>query len=156
MRLTFGDRGMRAVKLSVFVLLTVAGVAACKGGPKVSDKNLRELDYRQLQEALAAEGENVVLVDARPASQFDAGHLPRAMNLFLPDVKAGDGRLKQADRIIVYAGGWQDPLGPATAKRLMSLKYHDVYLFRGGMEVWERQQGGQGPQPATAPAAPNP
>jgi len=136
---------MRATPLCILVLVSL-GLSACKGGPKVSDKNLRELDYRQVRAAMAAEEKGVVLVDARPAEQFDGGHLPGAVNCFLPDVKANDGRLRQADRIIVYAGGWQDPLGPATAKKLMSLKYSNVYLFRGGMEVWQR--GGQTTQPA--------
>ena len=133
----------------ILLVTLLAALVACKGEAKTSDKSLREMDIKQVRAALAEEGQKVVMVDARPPEQFDAGHLPGAINVFLPEVRAGDGRLQAADRVIVYGAGWQDPLAPATAKRLMALKYSNVYLFRGGMEVWER--GGQ----ATQPAAPS-
>lgn len=137
---------MRARTLLVGALMLLAGLVGCKGEAKTSDKSLREMDVTKVRAALAEEGQKVLLVDARPPGPFDAGHLPGAINLFLPEVRAGDGRLKAADRIIVYGAGWQDPLAPATAKRLMALKYSNVYLFRGGVEVWQR--GGQTTQPA--------
>jgi hypothetical protein len=64
-----------------------------------------------------------------------------------------DAELKEADRLIVYAGGWQDNLGPAVTKRLMAMGYDDVYLFRGGLLLWEGRNGNPGANPGELPGA---
>ena len=80
---------------------------------------------------------SVVFIDVRPRVPYITGHIPGALHVPLPDVRAGDPRLAQASHIIVYGRGWQDYVAQAVAKKLMMLKYDKVHDFRGGMELWE-------------------
>ena len=97
----------------------------------------------------------IVLVDARQPSKFAQGHIPGAVNIFLPDLRASDSRLAGARAIVVYGNGWQDDLSRAAAKRLIRLRYNAIYEFRGGMEVWQAEGGKveKDESATTAPAA---
>ncbi len=125
----------------MMVLLMVVGMMGCQQTVKVSDQNLLQIQYRELA-ALLAESDKrhgIVLVDARKPADFDHGHIPGAINIFLPDIVAGDTRLSKARNIVVSSNGWADPYSRAAGKRLMSLGYKNVVDFRGGIEAWRAE-----------------
>lgn len=125
---------MQLIRSAVVLVLAFGAVGGCQQ-VKVSDKDLQEVTEKQVVELSPQEG--VVLVDVRKPEQFHAGHIPGAINIYLPEITANDARLGEANQIIVYSNGWTDPLGTAAAKRMLSLKYGGVFLFRGGLEVWK-------------------
>lgn len=112
----------------------------CQETVKVSDQDLQTIQYKELAALLESkQGKDVVLIDARKQTAYDAGHIPQAINIFLPDMVAGDARLAKAQHIIVYAGGWGDLISRAAGKRLMALGYKGVMDFRGGVEAWKAE-----------------
>lgn len=124
----------------------------CGSSPdRINDSKIRDITHPQLmsllqgeRDGLPAEAEaagKVVLLDVRAPRHYAQGRLPGAVNIFLPDLKAGDPRLADADAIVAYAQTWQDSLGPAAAKRLITLGYENVYLYRGGVELWIARGG---------------
>ncbi len=127
-------------------------VVGCGSSPdRVNDSRIRDLSHPQLL-AMLQTGETagptagiptgrVLLLDVRAPRHFAQGRLPQAVNIFLPQLKANDPILAQADNLIVYAQTWQDSLGPAAAKRLITLGYDNVYLYRGGVELWIARGG---------------
>jgi rhodanese-related sulfurtransferase len=156
----------RTLTLASFALLTALTLAACTDKPKTSDEDIKQVQYKQVLELLEHHQttKNVfsfldkskkgptVLLDARPPARYDTGHLPGAINIPLPKILEGDPQLAEASAIIVYGSGWTDYISPATAKRLMALGYHNVYDFRGGVELWKAEGGNvESSQPATQP-----
>ncbi len=117
----------------VGLVVVVLALAACSG-PRTNDANIRTIHYEQLNEMLAED--DVLLLDPRTPEAYAAGHLPEAISISLPDLRPGDPRLTEAGTIVVYAGGWTDPLAIAAAKRLVVLGYDNVLHFPGGLELW--------------------
>jgi len=121
-------------------MVGLAGLTGCGGNTQTSDNDIEIMRVEQVDAALE-EGE-AVLLDVRPEKAYHVGHIPGAINVPLPTIRRGDPRLANARQIIVYAGGWTDPLSTAGTKRLLALGYSNVYEFKGGTEVW-RDAGGR-------------
>ncbi|MCC7204248.1 MAG: rhodanese-like domain-containing protein [Phycisphaeraceae bacterium] len=118
---------------SLALLLLVVG---CDKGMKINDRHLRNVSFAQLQALADLPDGQTLLLDARAPKDFLRGHLPGAVNAYLPDIHEGDKKLEDAKYLIVYGQGWQDSLAPAVAKRLLAYGYDGVYLFRGGVTLW--------------------
>ena len=123
----------RGFTLVVAAMLAFAG---CQQETKVSDSDIPILDIEELDAAMA--DSFVVLVDVRKPDAYAAGHLPNAINIYLPDIRGRDPRLANAKRIVVYAKHVRDPLGVAAAKRMIAMGYINVQEFKGGVAEWER------------------
>lgn len=130
------------------MLACLLGVAGCDAASKVSDKDLRYVTYEQLTQILAtkeAGKKPTLLIDVRSSSQFSQGHIPGAIHMTLPEMVRGNKTLNQAERMVVYASTWTDDLAPAAGKRLLSLDFTNVYVYRGGYAEWKsRSSGGAG------------
>jgi rhodanese-related sulfurtransferase len=138
------DSMHRRAGLGRYMGLLCAAVVVIAGGcgpQRISDADVRDLGHAQLIAMLDASGPAPRLLDVRPARHYEKGRLPGAVNIFLPDLRADDPRLADAAAIIVYAQTWQDNLGPAAAKRLIALGYGNVWLYRGGVELWIARGG---------------
>lgn len=103
----------------------------------ISDSDVMAVTEIGLRAAL--EEKNTVLVDVRKEDQYAAGHLPNAINIYLPKIRANNPKLQAASKIIVYGNDWTDPLPIAGAKRLLALEYKNVYQYRGGVEEWKEK-----------------
>ena len=106
-------------------------------GDNTSDKSIVEIEVRDVMAVHNTPG--VRVVDVRIARHYAAGHLPNAVNIPIADIVENDPILRDADKIIVYGGGWTDPLPQAAQKKLLRLGYKDVSCFLGGIEVWQEQ-----------------
>jgi rhodanese-related sulfurtransferase len=142
--------------LSLLCLVAVAGLLSvgCSDEVKVNDTDIQMIQFTELQAKLNdPKAQPLVIVDVRRADKFAAGHIPGAINIFLPNIKDRDAALASATTIIVYGAGWTDYLSPAAAKRLIRMRYNNVYDFRGGLEQWKSEGGKVEELPAaTAPA----
>lgn len=125
---------------AIACLGVLVGFAGCNGEGKTSDADVQQVTEPDLRTYLGERG--TLLLDVRKPELYRQGHLPGAINIFLADLRQRDPRLDDAERIVVYAGGWTDPLSGSGVKQLIKLGYTDVYEFKGGVEVWE-DSGGQ-------------
>jgi rhodanese-related sulfurtransferase len=80
----------------------------------------------------------VVLVDALPASYYEAQHLPGALNLVEEDVvQQAPALLPDKDAsIVVYCSNAACNNSQAVANRLSALGYTDVRKYREGIQDW--------------------
>jgi len=129
-----------AMRMGAVLLWAVATLAGCNG-PSINDTDISPISRERLVELRAGE-DTVVVVDPRAAEAYGRGHIPGAINVPMPSMRAADPRLAEADTIVVCDGGWTERLGLAAAKRLRRLDYENVVDFRGGLEAWA-SAGGQ-------------
>jgi len=140
--------------IASFLIVAALSLAACDRNIKVSDEDIRQLQYKELVtmrenkprntnmlNMFGSKTELTVVVDPRPEHRYAAGHIPGAVNIPLPQIVAGHRALAEAKNIVVYGSGWLDYTSPAAAKRLMALGYRNVYDFRGGLELWKSEGG---------------
>lgn len=129
------------------------GLAGCPTTPKITDKDIERITTEQLTKMLDDTRQSTILLDVRPAVRFTKVHLPDTLNIPLPDLVANDRRLAEAKNIIVYGDGFYDYLAPAGAKKLIALGYANVYLYDGGIELWQKE--GRAVVTAPEPAPPD-
>ena len=87
-------------------------------------------------------GETVLWIDARPDTQFEAGHIPNAIQLnedrwdeLLPPLL---GVWSPENRVIVYCSSQSCAASHEVAKRLReNAGLTNVYVLRGGWEAWQ-------------------
>lgn len=125
----------------VFMSVLMMGLVGCNSEPKTSDQDLTQLEYPKLLKMQANPKMHLVIIDVRSAERYAQGHIPNAINISIPDLRASDPRLADATDIVVYATGWTEYLSPAAAKKLLALGYKNVYDFRGGIEMWAAYGG---------------
>ena len=141
----------RSFLLAAFCL---AALCACSDMVKVNDDDVQIIIYKELIAMQADKKEGfTVVVDVRQPAKFAAGHIPGAINIFLPKIVPLDGQLTGAKNIVVYAGGFNDVLSVAAAKRMISQRYQNVFDFRGGIEEWQSEGATLEGTATTAPAS---
>jgi rhodanese-related sulfurtransferase len=90
----------------------------------------------------AVDSKSNLILDARPSSFFEQGHVPGALNLarddFAHDYRRLDHVLRAAQDkpIIVYCGGGDCHDSRLVANALLTLGYSDVSVFTGGWQEW--------------------
>ena len=121
-----------------------AVVSGCAGGSKTSDLDIQVIQIEQFMEMRENRGvwetkSPTVVVDVRSVEVFSRGHIPGAVNIPVVEFRAEDHRLVGVHNIVVYGSGLMDYLSAAASKKLASLGYENVYDFRAGLWMWERQ-----------------
>ncbi|MBI1374223.1 MAG: hypothetical protein GC159_16020 [Phycisphaera sp.] len=124
---------MRTICWTTLLTMTLVLTGGCEK-VKVSDEDVPIVKDTQVADTMGQKG--VLVVDVRKADDFNAGHLPGAVNVYLPDITKNHPKLSDAKQLIVYAGGWTDPLSLAAAKRLKAMGYANVSEFKGGTSAW--------------------
>ena len=114
------------------LVLLLLPIAACTPGKHVSDRDVARITAEQVAELL--ERDDVVFVDVRTRQRYEAGHLPGAIHLPLPEMIADDDRLAGARGIVVYGPEPPSRLASAGVKKLMRLGYRGVAMFPGGVD----------------------
>ncbi len=150
MKLLIPQGGRVGFGLCAVVWLALGVVPGCQSDQRTSDAVIERVDVDRLKALLAEPTRKskaggvagIVLVDVRSPTKHTAGCIPNSINITLPNLHAADARLIPADPIVVYAENWEDSLGPAAVKRLISLGYENVLSFSGGMQAW-REHGGK-------------
>ena len=117
----------------VLVLLLLLTLPACTPGRHVSDRDVARVTAEQVAQWI--ERDDVALVDVRTREQYEAGHLPGAIHLPLPEMGADDERLAGARGIIVYGPEPPSRLASAGVKKLMRLGYRRVAMLPDGVDA---------------------
>lgn len=130
------------------------------------DKDTRDTDIVQVKLAEVSElvtetASNpmaVLLIDPRPQTEFEEGHIPGARNLLLTRFdgeKGRDPRISAFNEVIVYGDDPSSPVARAVNKRMLAMDYDDIRFFAGGLKEWKAanlpvETGPSKPLPAAA------
>lgn len=133
----------------VGVGLLTLGLSGCSND--VSNDDLIFIEVDALATVVDAPPPGVLLIDARPAAQFEAGALPGAINVQLNE--APQRKVTQMfgsyQRVIVYGHNAGSPRAEALSKRLIAGGLQTVETYRDGYEEWVRDG-----RPTVVPDAP--
>lgn len=111
------------------------GGATCSAPAGVHAAEIEVAEARALQAAGAA------FVDARPAGDYAAGHVPNALHLpsrgECPDSAQVIAAAKQAGTVVVYDDGGSCELARHLGERLLAEGLGDVRVMLGGFPGWQ-------------------
>ena len=79
-----------------------------------------------------------IVVDVRPAAEFEAGHLPNARNIPLAEIDKRAGELPAGKPVLVCCSSGSQSGRAAAALRRAGRQ--DVFNLAGGLQAW-RQAG---------------
>lgn len=80
--------------------------------------------------------EKYLLVDARPANKFDAGHVPGAISIPKPLLPQNLDKLSKDKTIIFYCGGLHCKLSPQSAEIAIKAGFTNVKVWYEGQPGW--------------------
>lgn len=108
-----------------------------------SEVKIAHVDWAAVEAAMA---QGAVLVDARGATSFGAGHIAGAVNIPARSTDAATWGKLPADKstkVITYCGGPACSASYKAAKKCIEMGYTDVAEYKGGYPEWKKLQGGQ-------------
>jgi len=125
-------------------LVSAQGLSIQEATLMESDAKTEEVSTEQLRRILT--NKNAIVIDARPAVEFDAGHIPGARVL---DTASGDEiaaveRLANGNKttaLVVYCNGPYCQASRRLAERLVTAGFTTVRRYQLGIPVW-RALGG--------------
>ncbi len=82
------------------------------------------------------------LIDVRSLAEYEAGHIPGALNLPYEEIESDPSRLVMLDPgdkpIIAYCGGGSCEISLTVADALIAAGYRRVLIYTGGFPEWEQ------------------
>lgn len=128
------------------LLLTTLATTGCFGERRVDDDDIDLISLDRVAalhtKQQAEPGKrHLILLDARSSQRYTAGHIAGAEHLQITDVNTDlgrDPRIESFENIVVYADNPGSASSKALTKRLLRIRYDDVYMFPGGFDAWSR------------------
>ncbi len=98
-----------------------------------------EIDLKQLQKILQGK-QAYLLVDARPGSRFDAGHIPTALSIYAKELPQKLDLLPEdkSNRVIFYCGGPTCPFTGEAVRIAQKHGYTNLKGFQAGLPGWKK------------------
>lgn len=103
--------------------------------------DLQEMTVTQLNDLLASDADDYVLIDVRNPNEYQIAQIPQAVLIPLPDIEDGDGIAKVKElaghkRVIAHC-----KLGGRSAKALQLLKGAGIegINVKGGIDAWSQE-----------------
>ena len=124
-------------QLVIGSLALLLGSAGSATGDHVSA--VKVIDATQLK-GWIDEGHKVLLIDSRVVSEYEAGHLPTAINIPANTMERARGRFPaNLEHIVVfYCNGWPQCKKSHDAAALAAgWGYRQIYWFRDGLPAWQ-------------------
>jgi len=97
---------------------------------------LSRLGIKQLSPKEFEQRKGMVLLDVRPAKEYEEGHIPGAVHMPLSDIGSRIKRLKKDKELVVYCRSGNQSIW--AIKRLMGMGYKNLYNLKGGYSAWKR------------------
>ncbi len=100
-----------------------------------------EIRFDQVEKLLT--NPDIMLIDARPAREFEAGHIGNAINIYTPEFEQNIGRIIGIPRdkpIIAYCGGGACELSHELAENLVKMGFTRVFVYVGGWNEWKQKK----------------
>jgi rhodanese-related sulfurtransferase len=86
------------------------------------------------------QGNKMLLVDSRVASEYNEGHIPTAISIPAPVMDQYRAKLPSDDNypLVFYCNGWPEcKKSHDASSQAVEWGYRQVYWFRDGIPVWE-------------------
>ena len=143
---------MRRLLLSLAALGALSLTTGCASTASKTDGDaaktapaatIAHIDWAAVEAAMA---NGAVLVDARGATSFQAGHIAGAVNIPWRSTDAATwGKLPtdKSTKVITYCGGPACSASYKAAKKCIEMGYTDVAEYKGGYPEWKKLKGGQ-------------
>lgn len=136
-------RGPRAA-VPALLGLALFCVALTGCGGRVSDRDIRTISLEDVAQLYAKDQDKpntLELIDPRPRSAFEAGHIAGARHIELNrlDPRLGrDRELDKAGTLVVYGTDRSSAIARAATKRLLDIGYSrgKVRWYAGGLAEW--------------------
>jgi rhodanese-related sulfurtransferase len=81
-------------------------------------------------------GEEVIVIDLRPAASFAKGHLPHARSMPIAEVKRREPEVPRSGRVVLYAATPEE--AAAAYQYLRDTGHRNVMVLAGGLPGWVR------------------
>jgi len=103
----------------------------------IESEGIRIISLEHLRKVIDSGG---AVIDARPAAEYDAGHVPGAIHLdyyeFGWQIDDVQPLLDYENELAIYCSGPLCEDSELLAKELYTLGYRNILVFRGGIEKW--------------------
>ncbi len=109
------------------------------GCDPISDAKIEFVQMTDVAKAIKDNPKSYLVLDARDAASYEAGHLPTAKRMTAADIDEHDPdpRLKSYKAIYTYGEHPNHNNAKALTKRLMITKVNDIYLMDEGYIGWK-------------------
>lgn len=130
--------------LTAGLIVAALGLGGCP--PKVTEKDITSITTDELVAMLERREENpriVLLVDPRTPGEFEAGHLPGAINLQSYQIspeRGKDPKFEAYGTIVVYGENPASPEARAVTKDMIAVGYSRVRMYMDGLEDWRERK----------------
>lgn len=113
------------------------------------------VDAAFINELMEKQAMGLRIIDVREAAEFEAGHIPGAINIPRGVLEFSDNLTNRRDRVFLYSNYHNRSVLSAVNLRLMKFKH--VAVIEGGFDKWkaaypEKIEEGTGAALTTAPA----
>lgn len=130
--------------LALLVAATLVPACASSNSSKRAATNAGHSDIPVMtwDEAKAAQDNGAVLVDARGADSYEAGHIPGAILASVRDDQAVSKLPADKNvQLVTYCGGPQCNASNTLASRAVAAGYTKVAEYKGGFPEWASKHG---------------
>lgn len=132
--------GMYQRRLAVVCCVTgILSLIGCQDN--ISDTDVQAMPLAEVRRTTDSKSDSWILLDARPAEDYAAGHLPGAINVPMTEIKPEKGTLRSdlaaAKGIIVYGNDPGDTYAIGATKRLLRAGQKGARLYSGGVREWK-------------------
>jgi phage shock protein E len=125
----------KAVALAVAAIASVGLLAGCSSSNEVTKK----VDPVEFSEVIAQPG--VIILDVRTPEEFNAGHIPNAININVADSNFSSevSKLDKNATVAVYCRSANR--SAVATDEMADLGFTDMYDMQGGIIDWEATGG---------------
>ena len=124
------------ISLALAALLTLATPVLAEKAPD----NVDGATTVSITEAVALFDEGAVFVDVRKPSDFDAGRVPGAVNLYLREALTEDALISEVGKdetVVFYCNGVKCDMSSQACAKAVSWGFKQVHYMREGFPGWE-------------------
>jgi rhodanese-related sulfurtransferase len=114
------------ILISIFALYLIIKLFGFLGRLGIKQITPKELEQKK----------GMMLLDVRPAKEYEQGHIPGAVHVPLADVGERVKKLKKDKDLVVYCRSGNQSIW--AIKRLMGMGYKNLYNLKGGYSAWKR------------------
>lgn len=114
------------ILISIFALYLIIKLFGFLGRLGIKQITPKELEQKK----------GMMLLDVRPAKEYEQGHIPGAVHVPLADVGDRVKKLKKDKDLVVYCRSGNQSIW--AIKRLMGMGYKNLYNLKGGYSAWKR------------------
>lgn len=125
----------KAVALAVAAIASVGLLAGCSS----SNEATKKVDPVEFSEVIAQPG--VIILDVRTPEEFNAGHIPNAININVADSNFSSevSKLDKNATVAVYCRSANR--SAVATNEMAELGFTDMYDMQGGIIDWEAAGG---------------